>query len=171
MGEGVFERTRQAMRQPDFVADEAPAVFDELRQGAHRGALRDKGGEFVAVFEQDLDLEFSIGGVIFGSARGKRVAVRGHGERIDGKEHEAIIVLQRRHNGTCIAFQADGKRLAVEPRAQGADPRVDRFRTVCETQKLPARRTGDLSADIVFGIRPVKAHKGRKCFGGLWLHG
>jgi hypothetical protein len=27
-----------------------------------------------------------------------------------------------------------------------------------------------LSADIVFGISPVEAHKGRKCFGGLLLH-
>jgi hypothetical protein len=61
--------------------------------------------------------------------------------------------------------------LAVEARAQGADPRVDHFRTVCETQKLPARSTGDLSADIGCGIRPVKAHKGRKGCGCLWLHG
>jgi hypothetical protein len=37
-------------------------------------------------------------------------------------------------------------------------------------QKLPARRAGDLSADIVFGIRPVEAHKGRNGFEGLWLH-
>ena len=144
VGEVVFQRTRQAIRQPDFVADEAPAVFDELRQGAHRWALRDKGGEFVTMFEQDLDLEFGIGGVIFGPARGKRFAVLGHGERIDGKEHEEIIVLQCRHKRAFIEFQADGKRLAVEPRAQGADPRVNHFRTVFETQKLPARRTGDL---------------------------
>ena len=75
VGEGVFERTRQAIRQPDFVADEAPAVCDELRQGAQRGALRDKGDKFVTVFEQELDLEFGIGGVIFGPARGKRFVV------------------------------------------------------------------------------------------------
>jgi hypothetical protein len=60
--------------------------------------------------------------------------------------------------------------LAVAPRAQGADPGVNHCRTVCETQKLPACSTGDLSADIVCGIRPVKAHKGGKCFRGLWLH-
>ena len=144
VGEVVFERTRQAIRQPDFVADEAPAVFNELRQGAHRGAWRDKGGKFVTVFEQELDLEFGIGRVIFGPARGKRFAVLGHGERINGKEHEEIIVLQRRHHGAFIEFQADGNRLAIEPCAQGADPRVDHFRPVFETQELPARRTGDL---------------------------
>ena len=169
MGEGVFERTRQAMREPDFGADEALAVCDALRQGAHRGALRAKGGEGVAVCEQELDLECGIGGVICGPARGQRCAVRGHGERSDGKEHEDIIVWPCRHHGAFLEFQADGKRLAVEPCAQGADPRVDRFGAVCETQKLPARRTGDLYADIVCGIRPVKAHKGGTCCGGLWL--
>jgi hypothetical protein len=61
--------------------------------------------------------------------------------------------------------------LAMEPCAQGADPRVAHCRPVCETQELPARRTGDLSADSVFGIRPVEAHKGCKCFGDWWLHG
>jgi hypothetical protein len=144
VGEGVFERTRQAICHPDFVADEAPAVFHELRQGAPLWALRDKGGAFVTVFEPELDLEFGSGGVIFGPARGKRFAVLGHGERIDGKEHEEIIVLQRRHHGAFIEFQADGKRLAIEPCAQGADPRVDHSRPVCETQDLPACRTGDL---------------------------
>jgi hypothetical protein len=144
VGEGVFERTRQAMRQPDFVAAKAPAVCNELRQGAHRGALRDKGGEFVTVFAQALNLEFGIGGVIFGPARGKCFAVRSHGERIDGKEHEEIVVLQRRHNGAFIEFQADGNRLAIEPCAQGAAPRVDHFRPVFETEEFPARRTGDL---------------------------
>jgi len=158
------------MRQPDGVADEAPAVVDALRQGAPRWALRDKGGACVTMCAQERDLECGIGGGICGPARGKRFAVRGHGERMDGKAHEAILVVPRRHQGAFMEFQADGKRLAVEPRAQGAAPRVDHFRTVGETQKLPARSTGDVSADSVCGIRPVKAHKGRTCFGGLWLH-
>ena len=36
----VFQGTGQAVGHPDFVADHATAVFDELRQGAHGGALR-----------------------------------------------------------------------------------------------------------------------------------
>ena len=42
--EVVFEGTGQAVGETNFVADQSPAVFDELRQGAHRWALRDKGG-------------------------------------------------------------------------------------------------------------------------------
>ena len=39
----VFEGTGQAVGQTDCVADQAPAVLDELRQGAHGGALRAEG--------------------------------------------------------------------------------------------------------------------------------
>ena len=92
MREVVFEGTGQAIRQTDFVADEAPAVFDELRQGAHCRALGGEGGEPVAVFEEEFDLEFGIGGVVFGPAGSKRFTVLGQGERIDGKEHEEIIL-------------------------------------------------------------------------------
>jgi hypothetical protein len=37
--EGVFQRTGQAIGAADCVADQATAGFDELRSGAHRGAL------------------------------------------------------------------------------------------------------------------------------------
>jgi hypothetical protein len=84
---GVCEGTGQAVGQTDCVAAQAPAGLDELRQGAHGGALRAEWGERVAVCEEDVDLEFGIGGIIFGPARGKRFAVLGHGERIDRKEH------------------------------------------------------------------------------------
>jgi hypothetical protein len=169
VGEGVFERTRQARRQPDCVADAAPAVCNALRQGAPRGALRDKGGEFVTVLEQAFDLACGSGGGIFGPARGTRCAVLGRGERIDGQEHEESIVLPRSPPGAFIAFQADGKRVAMAPCAQGAAPRVDHCRPGCETHELPARSTGDVSAAIVFGLRPVEAHTGGKGFGDLWL--
>jgi hypothetical protein len=168
--EVVFEGTGQAVGQTDFVADQATAVLDELRQGAHGGALGAERGELVAVFEEDLDLEFGIGGVIFGPARGKRFAVPGHGERIDGEEHEEIIVAQRGHDGSFLEFQAHRDGLSVEARAEGLDPGVNLFRTMFEAQKLTLCSASGLEADIVFRISPVEANKGRKCFGGLWLH-
>jgi len=79
------------VRATDFGTDEAPAVFDELGESPHGRALGLQGLELVTVFEQELDLEFGIGGVVFGSAGGKRFTVLGHGERIDGKEHEEIL--------------------------------------------------------------------------------
>jgi len=170
MRQGVFEGTGQAMRQTDCVADQAPAVCDELRQGAHRRALGGEGGELVAVCEEEFDLEFGIGGVVFGPAGSQRFTGRSQGERIDGKEPEEILWAQCGHHGAFLAFQADGKRLAVAPRAQGADPRINRFRAVREDQKLSSCRASGLEADIVCAIRPVEANKGCTCFGCLWLH-
>jgi hypothetical protein len=62
VGKGVFQGTGQAVGETHFVADQAPALFDELRQGAHRRALGAEWGERVAVFEEDLDLECGICG-------------------------------------------------------------------------------------------------------------
>jgi hypothetical protein len=170
VGKVVFEGTGQAVGETHFVADQAPAVFDELRQGTHRGALGGERRELVAVFEQQLDLELGIGGVIFGTAWGKRFAVLRQGERIDGKEHEEIIGAQRGHNGPFIEFQAHSDRLSVESRAQGLDPRIDRLGAVFEHEKLTSLSASRWSANIVCGSRPVEANKGRKGFECLWLH-
>jgi hypothetical protein len=165
----VFEGTGQTMGQPDFVADQPPTVCDQWRQGAPGGAWRAKGGELVAGCEQEFDLECGIGGVVFRPARGQRFAVRGHGERVDGQEDKEIRCAQCGHDRPFMELQAHRHRLAVEPRAQALAPRVDDFRTVCERQTLPVRRTGGLEAAIVCGIRPVEANKGGTCFGGLWF--
>jgi hypothetical protein len=57
--------------------------------------VRGEGSERVAVFEEEGDLECGISRVILGSAWGNRFALLGHGERMDGKEHEKIIWAQR----------------------------------------------------------------------------
>jgi hypothetical protein len=132
--------------------------------------LRDKGGEFVTVFEPELDLEFGIGGVIFGPARGQRFAVLGHGEWMDGNEPAELLWAPRRHDRPLLECQTHGHRLPVKPRAQALDPRVDRLRAVVEAQKLPVRRAPGVSTEIVFGLGPVEAHKGRTCFGWVWRH-
>jgi hypothetical protein len=132
------------MRTTDFVTDQAPAVFDEWCEGTHGGALGLQGLQLVTVCEEEFDLEFRIGGVVFGAAGGKRFAVPGHGERIDGKEHEEIIVAQCRHNGPFREFQAHRDRVSVEARAQGLAPGVDGFRAVCEAQERTPRSASGL---------------------------
>jgi hypothetical protein len=166
----VVERTGQAVGQTDLVADEAPAVLDAWRQGAQGGALGAEWGELVAVCEEDCDLECGIGGGICGPARGKRFAVLGDGERMDRKEPEEIIVVQRGHEGPCREFQAHRDGLSMESCAEGLDPGVKRFRTLCKAQKLPLCGASGLEADIVCRIRPVEANKGRTYFGYVLLH-
>jgi hypothetical protein len=134
-------------------------------------ALGGKRGALVAVCEEECALECGSGGVVCGPAGGKRFTVLGQGERIDGKEHEEIILAQGGDNGPFIQLKTHRNGLSVEPRAQGLDPRVDRFRAVLEHQKLSSLRASGLEADIVFGVSPVEANTGRTCFEGLGLHG
>ena len=138
VGQGVFEGTGQAVGETDFVADQALAMFDELRSGTHRRALGGERRELGAVCEQQLDLELGIGGVICGMARGKRFAVLRQGERIDGKEHEEIIGAQRGYDGPFLEFQAHSDGWSVEARAQGLAPRIHRLGAVCEYETLPS---------------------------------
>jgi hypothetical protein len=60
--------------------------------------------------------------------------------------------------------------MSVESRAQGLDPRVDGFRAVFEAQELTPGSASGLSADIVFGIRPIEANKGGKFFWRYTFH-
>ena len=132
------------MGQTDVVADQATAMLDELLQGAHGGALGVEWDELVVMFQEDVDQKFGIGGVIFGPARGKGFAVLGYGERVDGKEHKAIIGAQRGYDRSFIEFQAHSDRLTVETRPEGLDPGMNRFRT-----------------------KEVEAHDTEKCSAGL----
>jgi hypothetical protein len=164
MRAGVVARPGQARREADGVADQAPAVRDEWRPGAPGGALGRERGARVPVCEAELDLACGSGGVVFGPARGKRCTGRREGERLDGKAHEAIIVAQGGNTRPFIARKAHGDGLSVAPGAQGAAPRLDRFRALREHQTLPAGSASGLYADIGGGIGPVEAHKGRTCF-------
>src|SRR4029450_4187529 len=111
------------------------------------------------MFQEDVDQEFGIGGVIFGPARGKGFAVLGDGERVDGKEYEAIIVAQCGYDRSFLEFQAHSDGLAVEACPEGLDPGVNRFRTMGKAQKLTWCGARDLEANSVFRISPVEAHK------------
>ena len=165
----VFEGTGQAICTTAFVPDQATAVFDELGAGTPGRALGLEGLKLIPVFEEECDLKFRIAGIVFGPARDTRFAVPGHGERIDGKEPEEIIVTQRRHDGPLIEFQAHSDGLSVESCAEGLDPGINLFRAMFKTQKLTVFSASGLEADIVCRISPVEANKGRKCFGWLLL--
>jgi hypothetical protein len=166
----VVERHGQAGGQTDFVAAQAPAVLDALRQGAPGGAVGAEGGKLVAVCEEDLDLECGIGGGICGPARGTRCTVRGHGEWIDRKEPEEILGAPRGHAGPFRTFQAHRDGWSVVSRAEGLDPGMPLFRTMCKAQQLPLCGASGLEADSVLRISPVEAKKGRKYFGNGLLH-
>jgi hypothetical protein len=122
------------------------------------------------VCEEDCALECGLGGGVLRPARGQRCAVRGHGERIDRKEPEAIIGAQRGHARPFREFQAHSDGLSVASCAEGLAPGVHRFRTMFKAQKLPLCGASGLEADSVLRISPVEANQGRKGCGYLWLH-
>ena len=157
---------------PDFVTDHAATVFDELGKRTHRWALRSEGVQLVAMREQQVELEFGIGGIVFGPAGGKGFAIPRQHERIDGEEDEKVIRAQGGNQGAFVEFEADGNRLAVEPPAQRGDPRVNGLGGVLNLEALPFGGASHLEAPIMFTSAqsiPIKAAK-VSCDGGVMRH-
>ena len=158
----VFQGTRETIRDAHFVPDQAAAMFNELFEGAHGGTLGLKGFELIAMLEQEFKLELGVSGVVLGLAGCEGFAIPRQCQGVDGKEHEEVILSQRRDEGPLIEFEADGNRLPFEPCTQGAHPLVDGVRLVFEDAELAFLGACRLQADIVFGIGPVDADEGRK---------
>ncbi len=133
-----------------------------LGERTHRCALRREGVQLVAMGQQQFELECGIGGVVFGPAGGEGFAIARQHERIDGEEDEKVI---RAHGGDQRPFvqcEADRHGLAVEPRAQRGDPRVNGLGRVLELKALTFGGASSLEAPIMVGISPVDPHKSRK---------
>src|SRR5215831_5852048 len=67
----VLQDAREAVGDPDFVVDDAAAVFDELVERTHGGALWLERLELITMGEEQFELEFGVRGIVFGPARGE----------------------------------------------------------------------------------------------------
>ena len=162
MRERVLEGTGQAVGEPHCVADHAATGFDELCEGAHRGALRVERLQLVAMGEQQCELEGGVRGVVFGPAGREGCAIPRQGQGIEREEDQKVILAQGGDQGALGECETDGHGLAVAPRAQHGDPRVDGLRGVLELKALPFGGASRLEAPIMLGISPVDPNKGRK---------
>src|SRR5713101_1755602 len=166
----IFQGTRETIGDPHSVVDHTAAVCDEWCQGAHRGALGLERRQLIAMGQQQCELECGICGGVFGPAGGKGFAIPCQCQRIDGKEPQKVIRAQGGDNGTFVELEADRNGVAIEPRAQRADPRVDGLERVCEDAVLSFGGACGLQADIMFAIGPVETDEGRKFLGRFLLH-
>ena len=158
----VFQGTGETIRGAHVVAHEASTMFDAWFAGTHRGALGLQGRELSAMLEQEFELELGISGVVLGVAGCEGFTVPGERERIDGKEHEAVVLSQRVDNGPLVEFATDGDRLSLAPRAPGTHPRIESFWRVRKDAEPSCLGASRLQADIVCGISPIEADECRK---------
>ena len=93
---------------------------------------------------------------------GEGFAIPCQRQRIDREEDQKVILAQGEDQRTFVEFEADSHGLAVKPRTQRGDPRVDGLGCVLKLEALPFCGASCLEASIMFGIRPVDPNKGRK---------
>ncbi len=166
----IFQGPRETMGDPHAVVDHTAAVCNELFQSAHRGALWLERLQRIAMGQQQCELECGIGGVVCGPAGGKGFTIPCQCQRIDGKEHQKVIRAQGGDHGTCVELEADRNGVAIAPRAQCADPRIDGLGRVCEDAVRSFGGACGLQADIMFALGPVETDEGRKCLVRFLLH-
>ena len=118
----VFQGAGEPMGDPHFVANHTPAVFNELCQSTHGGALRLEGLQLVAVRAEQCELQFGISGVILRATGGKRFAVPCEGQGVDGKEHQEVVCAQGKDDGAFVEFEADGDRFPLEALVEHPTP-------------------------------------------------
>src|SRR5262249_1738966 len=79
--------------------------------------------------------------------------------RIDGEEHEKVVLLQRIHERPLGQLQRDGNG-AAESLAHRACPSLDSIDPMRKAIKLSLRAVGGLQTDVILRISPIDADKG-----------
>jgi hypothetical protein len=144
-------------------ADEAAAGLDELFERAHRRALGLKRFQLVTRFQEALELECGVRGIVLGAAGSASLTVPRQGKGGERDQDEEVVLAQRGDNGAFVELKAHGDRMAAEALAQGTDPGVDRFRGRVEDTGLACGGARGLEAESMCGIGPVDPNKGRTC--------
>ena len=112
-------------------------MFDELFEGAHRGALGVEGREFVAMLEQERKLPCGVSGIVRGVAGRAGFAVLGQGQRSDGAQDQKCVLTQGIDERAVLEFAAHRHGAAFEPLAYGTCPRIDGLWCVLQHHALP----------------------------------
>ena len=150
----------EALRETSWVADQTTARCDEWFAGTYGGALGGAGCEFVAMREPERTLECGVRRVVLGLAGRADVPGPRAGEGGDGQEDAAVILTQGGDEGPRVELETDGQGLPLEPRAQGAHPRLKGVWLGFEPADRTCLGARCLPAAIVVGLSPAEADAG-----------
>ena len=103
LGEIIFQRTGEAVGYPHFIPDHAPPMFDKLFEGAHGGALWIERLQLVPMREQQFELQFGVGGIVFGPTRGEGFTIPCQRERMIGKRIRKSYLRKAQTSGPLVS--------------------------------------------------------------------
>ena len=166
----MLQRVAHAVAVADLVADQVPALFDQLLQSAHGRAFRLEAAQLVAVAAQQFERQLGVGGIILGPARRKGLAIFGERRRIDRKQHQEVVLLQGIDQRSLADLQTHGDGSATKALFQPTRPLRDGLGPVEQDATFPLVTVRRLQADIVFGIGPIDTDEGSKFSVGLSFH-
>jgi hypothetical protein len=90
-------------------------MFDEWLKRPYRGALGDERLQRVAMLEQKLERQCSVGGVICRMTGSKGFAVVGEGPRSDGEQNQERVFTSGIDERACVECEAHRDGVSCEP--------------------------------------------------------
>ena len=90
----LLEGMGQAIGEASLVGDQLTTLFGEAEQCAHVLALRLQRGKSLWVAHEKIQGKFGIGGIVLGATGFESLTIFGKSRRVDGKEHQEVVLLQ-----------------------------------------------------------------------------
>ena len=118
----------------------------------------------LTVVHQQFKCMLGVGRIVLGAAGLECFAVLRQGRRIDRKEHEEVVLLQRIDQGPLGQLQRDGDGTA-ESLPHRDRPLVDRIDLVFDARELASLAVCTLQTDVVLLVGPVDADEGGELVG------
>ena len=106
----LLEGMGQAIGEASLVGDQLTTLFGEAEQCAHVLALRLQRGKSLWVAHEKIQGKFGIGGIFLGATGFESLTLFGKSRRVDGKEHQEVVLLQCVDNWALGQFKTDIER-------------------------------------------------------------
>jgi hypothetical protein len=152
------------------LSSTTPALLDQVQQRAHRHTLRVQRSQSFAVLHQQFKRVLGVGRIVLGTAGLECFAVLRQGRRVDRKEHEEVVLLQRIDPGPLGQLKRDGNG-AAESLSHRHLPLVDRIDLVFDARELASLAVRALQTDVVLLVGPIDADEGGELVVAKRLHG
>jgi hypothetical protein len=155
LGEIELQVTAQLVGQGRPEIHQVAAMLDPQGQLPAQGIVGYPGRELLPVFDQQIQQQGRIVGIILGPTTGKRFPVAGQRLGINRVKSQKVIVHQGRDHGPPALFQGDGYQALRETLPQLSYPSVELLGAVADDRRLHLSRIGGSPAEGMLLIGPV----------------
>ena len=155
-----FQVTAQLVGQGRPQIHQLAAMLDPQGQLPAQDVVGHPGSELLPVFDQQIQQQGRIVGIILGSTGGKGFPVTGQRLGVNRIEPQKVIVHQGRDHRAAALLQGNGDQALGETLPQLSDPGLQLLRTLSDNRRMRLGGIGGSPAHHMLLIGPVETDIG-----------